>query len=128
MKKSGASIHEFRANGVNNQIWVFAAVADGSYAIQNADSGFFLAAASIKGNWILTQQKAPAAGPQTWRIESQPWGSRIVNQQSGMLLANVDYFTSEGMGVALARPLEIGRAEWTLQPAIPRAAGAAAIP
>ncbi|BDI32143.1 hypothetical protein CCAX7_41940 [Capsulimonas corticalis] len=126
-RRAGAQIREWRADAANNQIWNLTAVADGSYTIQNADSGFYLSAAQIQGNWTLVQQRA-AAGPQTWRIEPAIFGSRLVNQPSGMILDNVNGFlTTEGMGVTFIPTRDDGRAGWTLQPALPLDAAGNAI-
>ncbi|MCW3060469.1 MAG: Beta-galactosidase [Capsulimonas sp.] len=127
-RKSGAPIREYRANATNSQIWSFVAVPDGSYTIQNADSGFYLAAAQVKGAWTLIQQRTIASEAQTWRIEPSIFGDQIVHQLSGRVLNNVNLFDSEGKGPALTELAETSRAEWSIQPAIPRDAAGNAAP
>jgi cell wall-associated NlpC family hydrolase len=82
-KKSGANVHVYIANGANSQKFTFVQLEDGSYTVQNKNSGMYLMVqgASTNEGANVCQGRANGSAAQKWKIAISP--------QGGLLLRNV---------------------------------------
>ncbi|GAB3788615.1 hypothetical protein GCM10028797_22690 [Dyella agri] len=79
---------QYPETGYNNQKWMLAPNADGSWTITNALSGLCVAAenASTSARAAVVQATCTSGAEQEWQLQPQGSGYELVNQNSGQCL------------------------------------------
>lgn len=85
---TGTQLIQYPRTGHDNQKWMLASNADGSWTITNAVSGLCMAAenASTAARAAVVQATCTNAAAQKWQPQPQGSGYELVNQNSGLCL------------------------------------------
>ena len=116
-RKPGTQMIQWYANNGANQHWLFS-YANGSYTIQNRESGLYLTDPNTPGETLAPLQQqplAPAGSAQQWSITGAPGRYVLRNKATGFVMADPSSSTARGTGIIVEAATGGSNESWSIQ-------------
>ncbi|WP_377324981.1 alkaline phosphatase family protein [Rhodanobacter terrae] len=113
---SNTQVIQWPQTGYNNQKWMFAKNADGSWTAKNVSSGLCLAAenASTSIRAAVVQATCTGGAEQKWQLKPQGSGYELVDQHSGLCLDVPESSLTKGTALMQYTCHGTSNQQWTL--------------